>query len=196
MANILIQVIKLPSLQSLDPIYVNFLVPEQQFAQIKLGHTVDVTTDSYPEHIYHGKINAINPIIDTATRNVQVEAVIPNPKIELLPGMFASVKVNAGKKNRYLTLPQTAITYNPYGDTVFVVKQSDKDKKGQPILTVRQIFVTTGGTRGDQIAVLSGIKAGDIVVTSGQLKLKNGSRVQINNKVVPSNAANPKLVEE
>lgn len=110
--------------------------------------------------------------------------------------MYASVEVKAGAAQRYLTLPQTAVTFNPYGETVFVVEESGKGPGGQPLLAVRQTFVTTGATRGDQIAILKGIKEGDIVVTSGQLKLKNGSRISIDNEVTPSNEAAPTPKDE
>src|SRR5205823_5878697 len=123
----------------------------------------------------------------------------------LLPGMFATVKVTAGTEQRYLTLPQTAITYNPYGDTVFVVKQAEqkdtkkdekKDDKAKPSLVAQQVFVTTGPTRGDQVAILKGIEPGAEVVTSGQVKLKNGTPLVINNSVQPANSPNPKPQEQ
>jgi membrane fusion protein (multidrug efflux system) len=123
---------------------------------------------------------------------MQIEATVPNARRQLLPGMFATVKVNSGDEQRHLTLPQTAITFNPYGDTVFVVKPSEKkDEKGNPILTAQQVFVTTGPTRGDQVAIVKGVEAGTQVVTSGQAKLKNGMPVVINNTVEPANSPNP-----
>jgi len=128
---------------------------------------------------------------------VQVEATVPNAKRELLPGMFANVKVDQGEAQRYLTLPQTAITFNPYGDTVFVVKTSDKkDAKGNAELVAQQVFVTTGSTRGDQVAILKGIEPGTQVVTSGQVKLKNGTPVVIDNSVQPTNNPNPTVQEK
>jgi len=121
---------------------------------------------------------------------------LSNPKHQLLPGMFANVKVDMGEKKSYLTLPQTAITYNPYGSTVFIVKPDDKkdakkDEKGNLPLVAQQAFVTTGATRGDQVAVLTGLQAGQMVVTSGQIKLKNGTAVVIDNTIVPANSPNP-----
>jgi membrane fusion protein, multidrug efflux system len=184
------------TLQSLDPIYTDFFLPQQELSRISLGQVVVTSTDTYPGRAFTGRITAINPKVDTATRNVQVEATIANPGHKLLPGMYASVEVKAGTAQRYLTLPQTAVTFNPYGETVFVVEESGKGPGGKPVLTVRQAFVTTGPTRGDQIAVLKGIKEGDMVVTSGQLKLKNGSRVIIDNKVVPSDEAAPTPKDE
>jgi len=183
---------KLVTLQTIDPIYIDFNLPQQQLPQVAIGQKVTLTADAYKGMTFEGKVNAINPKVDTSTRNVQIEATIPNARRLLLPGMFATVKLNAGDEQRYLTLPQTAITYNPYGDTVFVVKESDKkDEKGNATLTVQQVFVTTGPTRGDQVAILSGVEPGTQIVTSGQVKLKNGSPVIINNSVLPANSPNP-----
>jgi membrane fusion protein (multidrug efflux system) len=188
---------KLVTLQTIDPIYVDFSLPQQQLPQVAIGQKVTLTTDAYKGVAFDGKVSAINPKVDTSTRNVLIEATIPNAKRLLLPGMFATVKLNAGEEQRYLTLPQTAITYNPYGDTVFVVKESEKkDEKGKATLTVQQVFVTTGPTRGDQIAILEGIEPGTEVVTSGQVKLKNGSPVIINNSVLPANSPNPTPQEQ
>ena len=175
---------KLVTLQTIDPIYIDFFVPQQQLPQVSIGQKVKLTSDATGTKVFTGKINAINPKIDPSTRNVQIEATMPNAKRQLLPGMFATVKVNSGDENRYLTLPQTAITFNPYGDTVFVVKATDKkDEKGNVVNRAQQVFVTTGPTRGDQVAILKGIEAGDEVVTSGQVKLKNGAPVVVNNTV-------------
>jgi membrane fusion protein (multidrug efflux system) len=191
---------KLVTLQTIDPIFVDFYLPQQQLPQVAIGQTVTLTTDTYKGIPFAGKINAINPKIDTNTRNVQVEATIPNSKRQLLPGMFANVRVNSGEENRYITLPQTAITFNPYGDTVFVVKPSDKkedkDEKGNARLLAQQVFVTTGPTRGDQVAILKGIEPGTEVVTSGQVKLKSGTPLIVDNKVQPSNSPNPKPQEQ
>jgi len=188
---------KLVTLQTIDPIYVDFFLPQQQLPQIAIGQKVNVGTDAYKGTSFPGKINAINPRVDPSTRNVQVEATIPNPKRQLLPGMFANVKIDTGDEQRYLTLPQTAITYNPYGNTVFVIKPSDKkDDKGNAPMIAQQVFVTTGPTRGDQIAILKGIEPGSQVVTSGQVKLKNGSPVVINNSVQPTNSPNPTPQEQ
>jgi membrane fusion protein, multidrug efflux system len=191
---------KLVTLQTIDPIYVDFYLPQQQLPQVAIGQTVTLTTDTYKDTPFTGKINAINPKIDTNTRTVQVEATIPNTKRQLLPGMFANVRVNSGEENRYITLPQTAITFNPYGDTVFVVKPSDKkedkDEKGNARLLAQQVFVTTGPTRGDQVAILKGIEPGTEVVTSGQVKLKSGTPLIVDNKVQPSNSPNPRPQEQ
>jgi membrane fusion protein (multidrug efflux system) len=187
---------KVVTLQSLDKIYTDFYLPQQELSRIFLGQPVVVTTDTYPGRTFSGKITAVNPKVDPDTRNFQVEATISNPRHELLPGMYASVEVKAGAIHSYLTLPQTAVTFNPYGETVFVIEESGKGPDVKPLLTVRQAFVTVGPTRGDQIAILKGINENDIVVTSGQLKLKNGSRVIINNQVQPSNEAAPRPPDE
>jgi membrane fusion protein (multidrug efflux system) len=188
---------KLVTLQTIDPIYADFYFPQQQLPQVSLGQQVTVTADAYGDTTFIGKINAINPKVDPSTRNVQVEATVPNAKRQLLPGMFATVRVNSGSEQRYLTLPQTAITYNPYGNTVFVVKRSEakdekKDEKAAaPSLIAQQVFVTTGPTRGDQVAILTGIEPGTEVVTSGGVKLKNGTPLIINNAIQPLNSPNP-----
>ncbi|MEJ2192514.1 MAG: efflux RND transporter periplasmic adaptor subunit [Nitrospirota bacterium] len=183
---------KIVTLQSLDALFLDFSLPQQNLSRLSLGQKVVATTDAYPERTFPGKITAINPKVDPNTRNVQIEATIANPKHALLPGMFADVQVRAGEKKRYLTLPQTAVTFHPYGETVFVVEKSSTGPGGKPVLTVRQTFVTVGETRGDQVAILKGIEEGDMVVTSGQLKLRQGSRVLINNQVRPSDEAAPK----
>jgi membrane fusion protein, multidrug efflux system len=187
---------KIVTLQALDSIYCDFLLPQQELSRASLGQKVIVTSDTYPGRTFDGRITAINPQVDAATRNFQVEATLANPKHELLPGMYATVQVEAGSVERHLTLPQTAVTYNAYGDTVFIVEESGKGPDGKPLLAVRQTFVTVGSTRGDQVAVAKGIKEGDVVVTSGQIKLKNGSQVIINNQVQPANEAAPKPVDE
>ncbi len=179
---------KIVTLQTLDPIHVDFNLPQRQLAQIQVGQRVLLSNDAGGGGI-EGKITAISPLVDAATRNALVEATAANPKKLLLPGMFARVDIDSGEAKPYLTLPQTAITYNPYGSTVFVVERGEK-------LTAKQVFVTTGPTRGDQVAVLSGIEEGQQVVTSGQLKLKNGTEVKIDNSVQPANEPNPKPQEK
>jgi membrane fusion protein (multidrug efflux system) len=185
------------TLQSIDPIYVDFNVPQQQIPMVSVGQKVTLTSDAFAGQSFAGKVTAINPRVDTATRNVMIEASVANPKKLLLPGMFGTVMLETGEAQRYLTLPQTALTYNPYGTTVFVVKTSDKkDAKGQPVLVAEQGFVTPGPTRGDQVAILKGVDAGTQVVTSGQGKLKNGTPVIINNTVQPSNSPSPTVQEQ
>jgi len=182
----------LVTLQTIDPVFVDFYVPQQQVPQIALGQKVALATDAYKNETFEGKITAINPRVDTNTRNVQVEATVANPQRRLLPGMFANVRIQSGSEQRYLTLPQTALTFNPYGETIFVVKESDqKDKEGKPMLVAQQVFVTTGPTRGDQVAVLKGVEPGTRIVTSGNAKLKNGTPLVINDSVQPANNPNP-----
>jgi len=182
---------RIVTLQQLDPLYVDFYLPQQELSRAAIGQTVLLTTDSFPGRMFKGKITTINPKVDQETRNVQVEALIANPGHMLLPGMYATVAVRAGNAQRYLTVPQTAVTYNPYGNTVFIVKDQGAGQEGKPQLSAQQVFVTVGPTRGDQVAIMSGVQDGDTVVTSGQLKLKNGSAVAINTKVLPSNDEKP-----
>jgi membrane fusion protein (multidrug efflux system) len=183
---------KLVTLQTIDPIYVDFFLPQQQLPMVAIGQKIALTTDAYKGTPFGGKINAINPRVDTTTRNVQIEATIPNPKRQLLPGMFATVAVDAGGEQRYLTLPQTSITFNPYGDTIFLAKAGEtKDDKGNPHLVAQQVFVTTGPRRGDQVAIIKGLEPGALVVTSGTGKLKNGTPLVIDNSVQPGNSPNP-----
>jgi membrane fusion protein (multidrug efflux system) len=198
---------KIVTLQTIDPIYVDFNLPQKSIGALEVGQLVNVTTDGFAGVTFPGKITAISPKVDTTTRNVVVEATFSNPKRQLLPGMFANASVQVGDKKHYLTLPQTAITYNPYGSTVFVVMTADEaaaaaraksNGASAPAaaasgngLVVQQAFVTTGETRGDQVAILSGLKEGQQVVTSGQVKLKNGTPIVIDNSIVPANSPNP-----
>ena len=183
---------KLVSLQTVDPIYVNFFVPQKQTAMLKVNQNLNISSDAFPGVKFIGKVNAINPVIDASSRNVQVQAKLSNEKQQLLPGMFANVSLDVGTKGNYITLPQAAITFNPYGSTVFVVKAGDKkDDKGNATLVVSQVFVETGATRGDQVAITKGLEVGQEVVTSGQLKLKNGTQIIVDNSVTPANDANP-----
>ena len=182
---------KIVTLQALDSIYVDFYLPQQELSRVASGQAVVAVTDTYPDKKFNGRISAISPKVDSQTRNVRIEAVVANPRHELLPGMYATIKVQAGKSNRYLTIPRTAVTFNPYGETVYIVEEKGKTKDGKPSLFARQTFVTLGNSRGDQVAILKGIKEGERVVTSGQLKLKSGSPVVINNTVQPLNEATP-----
>ena len=184
------------TLQALDPIFVDFYLPQQALDEIKVGQTVTAKVDTYPDQEFTGKITAINPKVDQNSRNVQVRATLDNADHKLLPGMFATVGIATGAPQRYVTLPQTAITYNPYGNTVYLVDDKGKDANGKPQLAARQTFVTTGATRGDQVAVLKGVKEGDTVVTAGQIKLRNGTPLIVNNTVQPSDDANPQPVDK
>ena len=181
---------KVVTLQTIDPIYIDFNLPQQQISGVSLGQPVTVLSDAYLGQSFSGKVTAIDAKVDTATRNVQIEATVANPKRLLLPGMFGRAAVDSGEKKTYLTLPQTAITYNPYGATVFITVDK-KDANGKPQLQAQQVFVTPGPTRGDQVAILKGLSEGATVVTSGQLKLKNGTALRIDNSVQPQNDQNP-----
>ena len=165
----------------------------QVLGQIAVGQPVAVKVDAFGDQAFDGKIVAINARVDTATRNVQVRASLSNPGRKLLPGMYATVQITTGAPQRLLTLPVTSITYNAYGNTVFVVEDAGKDDKGKPVQRVKQTFVKTGETRGDQVAVLSGIAEKQMVVTAGQLKLANDTAVTIDNTVQPSSSATPAL---
>ena len=184
------------TLQSLDPIFVDFLLPQQAVAQIAVGDKVRAKIDAFPGHTFEGKITAINPKIETGSRNVQVRATLPNADQKLMPGMFAAVELDIGAPQRLVTLPQTAVTYNPYGSLVYIVDDKGKGSDAKPELTARQVFVTTGATRGDQVAILKGVSEGDTVVTSGQIKLRNGVPVLVDNRAVPTNDAAPKIVDK
>ena len=173
-------------LQSMDPIYVNFSVPQQSMATLKLGADVQASSDSAKASQLTGRITAINSLIDASTRNVQVQATLRNPSGTLRPGMFVDVQVALGASQSVIALPTSAINYAPYGNSVFVVGDM-KDPKGQKYRGVRQEFVKLGEGRGDQVAVLSGLKVGEEVVTSGVFKLRNGAAVLVDNKVQPGN---------
>ena len=187
---------KLMTLQTIDPIFIDFTLPQSTVSAIDVGQSIALSTDAYKGVMFAGKITAISPKVDLNTRNIQVEALLANPDKKILPGMFANVNINLGDKVKLLTLPLTAVTYNPYGSTVFIAKKTERlGKDGQPVLEAQQVFVTTGSTRGDQVAITKGLEAGATVVTSGQLKLKNGTPLIINNKVLPANSPNPKPQE-
>ena len=217
------------TLQELDPIYVDFHLPQRNLGDLKVGQKVTLTLDAFKGRSFEGTLTAISPKVDGDTRNVQIEASVPNHDRELTPGMFANVSVEVGEKERHLTLPQTAIVYNPYGETVYLVrtkaefdktqaanaaankaedkpgdkkaddkKAADKDKpktdpKAAPAneLVAQQAFVTTGPTRGDQVAIVKGLDEGVEVVSSGQVKLKSGSPITVDNSVQPSDSPNP-----
>ena len=219
---------KIVTLQQLDPIFVDFSLPQQSLGELAVGQSVDAVTDTFPGQHFAGRVDAIEPKVDTDTRNVQLRAELQNPQHRLLPGMYARVSIEVGQPQRYLTLPQTAVTYNPYGETVFVLipqsqweaeqkaaqkasgaedpppaKDAGAKPAGQnssdqnaPTLVAKQVFVKTGPTRGDQVAILKGLEEGQLVVTSGQLKLKNGTPVDINNEVQPADEPHPTPQEQ
>jgi membrane fusion protein (multidrug efflux system) len=179
------------ALQSLDPIYVNFDVPQQQLGDLPIASEVRVTAQGIEKASATGTITAVNSVVDEGTRNVQIQATLANPDEKLRPGMFVQVQVVTGAGAPVVALPASAINYAPYGNSVFIVGQM-KGKDGKPYNGVRQQFVKVGGARGDQVAVTSGVKAGEEVVTSGVFKLRSGAAVVVNNKVQPSNNPAPK----
>ena len=198
---------KIVTLQQLDPIFVDFYLPQQSLSQVHPGQKVTIATDSFPDQSFDGAISAMDPQVDPGTRNVVLRATLKNAGHKLLPGMYANVNIEVGAPVRYLTLPQTAVAYNPYGATVYLVAPATADPKapaGSPAgrpppagsLVAKQVFVTTGPTRGDQVAILKGIAEGDEIVTSGQIKLRNGALITINNAVQPSDDPNPHPKEE
>lgn len=178
-------------LQALDPIYVNFGVPQQEASQLRAGRSVRVTVGELADREFEGRITAIDAAVDPATRNMQVQATLANPGGRLRPGMFVQTEVALGSSRTVVPLPAPAVSYAPYGDSVFIVTDL-KTPDGQTYRGVRQQFVKLGGSRGDQVAVLEGVKPGDEIVTSGVFKLRNGAAVQINNKVRPDNNRAPR----
>jgi membrane fusion protein (multidrug efflux system) len=177
-------------LQSLDPIYVNFWLPQQNLGQIGAGQNVRVRADGLPNVQFDGKINAVDSVVDEATRNVRVQATLPNPKGLLRPGMFVNTEVPLAEKSSHVVLPATAIQFAPYGDTVYVIEEM-KGPDGKTYRGVRQQVVKVGEARGDRIAILSGVKPGEEVATSGVFKLRPGAHVQVNNSIQPENSESP-----
>jgi len=170
------------TLQALDPIYVNFFLPEQDITDLRAGQAVRIAVETYPGETFTGVISALNAKVDDATHNIQVQATLRNADERLVPGMFATTDVVLPRQDHFVTLPATAIVYNPYGNAVYVIEKSS-EPGGDGALIARQRFIQLGETRGDQIAVVKGVQAGDEIVTAGQLKLRNGSPVQIDNTV-------------
>ncbi len=182
--------------QALDTVYVDFYLPQQSLDLIKINQKVTLTTDAYPNKTFSGGLIVINPNIDINTRNVHVRASLNNPTHQLLPGMYVNVKVTTGLVNRTITLPRTTITFNSFGSSVYRIESNGQDEKGKPKFIAKQSLVSTGDTRGDQVAILTGVKEGETIVTSGQIKLRNGSPVTIDNSVHPTNDAMPQLDDQ
>ena len=178
-------------LQALDPVHVNFSIPQQQVGAMGVGGDVQVTAEGKGGETLTGRITAINSVVDEATRNVEIQATLDNPGGRLRPGMFIEAQVRTAATAAILVLPASAISYAPYGDSVFVVSDM-KRPDGATYKGVRQQFVKLGATRGDQVAVVSGLEPGDEVVTSGAFKLRNGAAVLVDNSVQPGNSAAPK----
>ena len=183
------------SLQSLNPIFVNFSLPQQDLAQIRLGLKVQLTTDVLPGEIVEGKITAINSQVDTSTRNIGVQATVANSQEHLRPGMFVKVDVVLPVEDQVLAIPSTAVLYAPYGDSVFVVEEEKSEKNGHHGKIVRQQFVRLGEKRGDLVSVVSGLKEGETVVSTGAFKLRNGQAVVVDNTLAPEFQLSPKPEE-
>ncbi len=181
------------SLQALDPIFVNFSVPQQQLPLIRPGLAVRLTSDALPAgQVVAGKITALNPNVDAASRNIKVQATVTNPDELLRPGMFANVAIVLPGENPVLAIPATAILYAPYSDSVFVVEEAKAEGDGKAGKVVRQQFVRLGEKRGDFVAVLSGLKAEEMVVSTGVFKLRNGQSVVVDNSLAPEFKLAPK----
>jgi membrane fusion protein (multidrug efflux system) len=178
------------TLQQLDPMFVDFYLPQQALGQIAVGQKVEVTADAYPGRTFDGVVSSLNAKVDSSSRMLQVRASIPNADGALLPGMYLGVAVDSGEAKSLVTIPLAAVAFNPYGSLVYVLHDG-KDAQGKDQQTVKQQFVTTGASRGDQVSILKGIGANDVVVTAGQLKLHNGSVVKIDNAVQPSDNPAP-----
>jgi len=179
------------TLQSPDPVYVDFSLPQQRLSELKVGLDIRVDTDSYPGNSYEGKLSAIQPEVDAATRNVKLRATLQNPKHELRAGMFVRSQILLPTTDKVLIVPATAILYAPYGDSVFVVAQSKDEKTGKSHLIAQQKFVRLGTTRGDYVAVTKGLQKGDRVVVTGAFKLRNGAAIAINDSLLPKPSETP-----
>lgn len=180
----------LVTLQTLDPIYLDFSVPQQRLDDISVGQEVDLSVDTVPGITFSGVVEAISPRIDRHTRNVPIRARVDNDGERLRPGMFVSAAIRLDERENVITVAQTAISFSPYGETVFVVREMSDDD-GETYKVVEQRFVRTGERRGDQIAVIDGVEAGETVVTAGQIKLRDGTRVRIDNEVEPDADPDP-----
>ena len=177
-------------LQSLHPIYVNFGVPQQETARVHVGRDVRISVEELSGASFTGRVTAVDSVVDQTTRNVQVQATVPNPDGKLKPGMFVQAAIVTGATKSNVSLPASAIGYAPFGDSVYVLADL-KGPDGRTYRGVRQQFVKVGPTRGDRVAILSGVNPGDEVVTSGVFKLRNGAAVHVNNAVQPANSLAP-----
>ena len=178
-------------LQSLDPVFADFALPQQYFSKLSQGLEIRVTTDAVPGRVFNGKLTAVNSMVDVATRNVLVQATLANPDHALRPGMFAKVEVVLPEKERALVIPGSAISYAPFGDSVFVIEKQKDPKTGKESQTIRQQFVRVGEARGDLVSITTGLKPGEMVVGTGVFKLRNGMSVTINNDLAPNPQVSP-----
>jgi membrane fusion protein (multidrug efflux system) len=178
-------------LQTLSPIYIEFQLPQQDLVKVKNDQKIEIRVDTFKDKVFTGTINAINPEVDANSRTVKVQAIIENAEGLLRPGMYGNVIIALGASHNYLTVPGTAINRAPYGNSVYVVEEMNNEKTGKTYLGVRQQFIQLGPTRGDQVAVLSGLKEGEEVATSGLFKLRPNAEVLVDNSVMPENNPAP-----
>ncbi|WP_241759337.1 efflux RND transporter periplasmic adaptor subunit [Pyxidicoccus parkwayensis] len=182
------------SLQSVDPVYVEFLLPQQALLDARVGQKVRVHVDVFPGNTWEGELTTINPEVEVSTRNVRMRATVPNPDGRLLPGMFSNIEVLAEGKRNVVAIPATAVLFAPYGDSVFVIVDG-KDMAGKPSLVAQQRFVRLGERRGDFVEVTSGLTAGETVANNGAFKLRNGATVLVNDALAPKPEAAPQPVD-
>src|SRR5437773_3668732 len=182
-------------LTSLDPVFADFALPQQYLGQLKPGLDVQVTTDALPGHVFNGKLTAINSMVDSSTRNITLQATLESPDHALRPGMFAKAEVTLPEKHKTLVVPGSAISYAPFGDSVFVIDKKKDEKTGKESQVIRQQFVRVGEGRGDFVAITQGLKAGEMIVSTGVFKLRNGMTVTINNDLAPKPQVNPNPVD-
>ena len=182
-------------LTSLDPVFADFALPQQYLGQLTPGLEVHVTTDAIPGRVFNGKLTAINSMVDSSTRNITLQATLDNSDHALRPGMFAKAEVMLPEKHKTLVVPGSAISYAPFGDSVFVIEKKKDEKTGKESQTIRQQFVRVGEGRGDLVAITKGLKAGETVVSTGVFKLRNGMTVTINNDLAPNPQVNPNPVD-
>jgi membrane fusion protein (multidrug efflux system) len=180
---------------SLDPVFADFALPQQYLGQLTPGLDVHMTTDALPDRVFKGKLTAINSMVDSSTRNITLQATLENPDHVLRPGMFAKAEVTLPEKHKALVVPGSAISYAPFGDSVFVIEKKKDEKTGKESQVIRQQFVRVGEARGDLVAITQGLKAGETVVGTGVFKLRNGMAVTINNDLAPNPQVNPKPID-
>jgi membrane fusion protein (multidrug efflux system) len=180
------------ALMALDPVYVDFALPDQYLSKLAKNLEVTVRADAFPNRQFKGKLTAINSMVDSSTRNITVQATLENPDHALRPGMFAKAEVTLPEKHKTLVVPGSAISYAPFGDSVFVIDKQKDEKTGKESQVIRQQFVRVGEARGDFVAITQGLKAGEVVVGTGVFKLRNGMTVTINNDLAPKPELNPK----
>ncbi len=182
-------------LTSLDPVFADFALPQQYLGQLTAGLEVHVTTDAIPGRVFNGKLTAINSMVDSSTRNITLQATLDNSDHALRPGMFAKAEVMLPEKHKTLVVPGSAISYAPFGDSVFVIEKKKDEKTGKESQVIRQQFVRVGEGRGDLVAITQGLKAGETIVSTGVFKLRNGMTVTINNDLAPNPQVNPNPID-